>query len=227
MEKVEVMEKVEAVAQDGPKSTNITYHPPLVTRAEREASAGHRGCTVWLTGLSASGKSTIATALERHLVTSRASSLTGAIAYRLDGDNFRAGLNRDLGFSPADRDENIRRVAEVAKLMADANVVAVTAFISPYRAGRDAARTLHEKDGLIFVEVYVDVELAEAERRDPKGLYKMAREGKIKDFTGVSPDAPYEPPLQPEIHLRTADKGLDACVAEIVDYLKARGVLHA
>lgn len=202
-----------------PRSTNLTYHPPLVTRDEREAAVGHRGCTVWFTGLSASGKSTIATALERRLVADNRQ-----VAYRLDGDNLRGGLNRDLGFSPAERDENVRRVAEVARLFADAGVVALTAFISPYRAGREAARALHEREGLLFVEVHVDVTLAEAERRDPKGLYRMAREGRLRDLTGVSPDAPYEPPRLPEVHLRTEEQGVEACVEQVVAYLKTHGV---
>lgn len=202
----------------GPKATNLTYHPSLVTREERATNAGYRGCTIWLTGLSASGKSTIATAVERRLVSN------GQTAYRMDGDNLRTGLNRDLGFSPADRDENIRRVGEVAKLFADANVVVVTAFISPYRAARDAVRALHEKDGLLFIEVFVDVDLAEAERRDPKGLYRLAREGKLKELTGVSPDAPYEAPLHPELHLHTTHQGLEACVGEILTLLHVCGV---
>jgi len=177
---------------------------------------GHKGCTIWLTGLSASGKSTIATALEQVLLSN------GQIAYRLDGDNIRYGLNSNLGFSPEDRDENIRRVSEVAKLFADGCVIAITAFISPYRQGRDLARKLHEKEGLAFIEVYVDCALEEAEKRDPKGLYKMAREGKLKDFTGI--DAPYEEPLNPEIHFNTGEKDLKACLEEIIEYLKKNGI---
>lgn len=173
-------------------ATNITWHENL-THDERSALRKQRGVTVWLTGLSASGKSTIACALEQLLLA------RGLNAYRLDGDNVRFGLNKDLGFSEADRNENIRRISEVAKLFNDSCCVTITSFISPYKADRDTARALHEKDNLPFVEVYVDVPIEVAEQRDPKGLYKKAREGVIKEFTGIS--APYEAPEKPEIHL--------------------------
>jgi adenylylsulfate kinase len=188
----------------------------LVTKDERERAVGHKGCTIWLTGLSASGKSTIASALEQVLLGN------GVIAYRLDGDNVRHGLNQNLGFSPEDRDENIRRISEVAKLFADACVVVITAFISPYRGAREMAREIHSKAGIPFIEVYVECSLEEAERRDPKGLYKMAREGKIKDFTGI--DAPYEPPERPELTLNTEEMGVTACVERIIRHMKTNGL---
>lgn len=150
-------------------------------------------------------------------------------AYRLDGDNIRFGLNKDLGFSPADRTENIRRIAEVAKLFADSATIAITSFISPYRADRDLARSLHEAErpggeaGVPFVEVWVDVPVEVAEQRDPKGLYKKAREGKIPEFTGIS--APYEEPLKPEIHIKSADTSVEDAVKQIIEYLKGKGYL--
>ncbi|KAL1996772.1 hypothetical protein VTN49DRAFT_7637 [Thermomyces lanuginosus] len=207
-------------------ATNITYHASAVNRAERSALRGQRGLTIWLTGLSASGKSTIAVELEHQLLRDR-----GVAAYRLDGDNIRFGLNKDLGFSEKDRNENIRRIAEVAKLFADSATVAITSFISPYRADRDMARRLHEEPthgaeeqgGLPFVEVFVDVPVEVAEKRDPKGLYKKAREGIIKEFTGVS--APYEPPLNPEVHIRNVDISVQDAVKKIVDYLDEKGYL--
>jgi len=165
----------------------------------------------------------VATALEQHLLH------LGLAAYRLDGDNVRFGLNRDLGFSERDRNENIRRIAEVAKLFADASTVAITSFISPYRADRQVARELHDKAGsgadeaLPFVEVYVDIPLEVAEQRDPKGLYKKARAGEIKDFTGIS--APYEAPLAPEITIKTAEQTVEESVAQIVAWLEEKGLL--
>lgn len=181
------------------------------------------GFTIWFTGLSASGKSTIATALEQHLLH------LGYHAYLLDGDNVRFGLNKDLGFSPADRTENIRRIAEVAKLFADSCSVAITSFISPYRTDRGAARALHDakgphgEEGLPFVEVFVDCPVEVAEKRDPKGLYKKAREGIIKEFTGVS--APYEEPENPEIHVRSDKCTIEEAVQKVVDYLEGRNLL--
>src|SRR5438128_9479909 len=174
------------------KATNIVWHPGAVTRADREELNGHRGCTVWLTGLSGSGKSTIAVALEKALWE------RGVHAFVLDGDNVRHGLNKNLGFSPADRTENIRRIGEVAKLFTDGGMVALTAFISPYRADRDQVRALMPDD---FVEVYVDCPLDVCEQRDVKGLYQKARAGQIKEFTGIS--APYEAPEKPELTIRT------------------------
>lgn len=197
-------------------SSNITWHEGL-SRTERASLRGHAGLTIWLTGLSASGKSTIATALEQHLLHNSIS------AYRLDGDNVRFGLNKDLGFSAADRTENIRRISEVALLFADSATVAVTSFISPYLSDRETARELHKKAGVEFIEVYVEVPLEEAERRDPKGLYKKAREGVIKEFTGVS--APYEEPVNAEITVRTDQLSVEQAVKVIVDYLEEKGLV--
>src|SRR5688572_17854267 len=174
-------------------ASNITWHAGSVTRADRERLLGQRGVTVWLTGLSAAGKSTIAVILERMLVE------RGRLAYRLDGDNVRHGLNKNLGFSEADRAENIRRIGEVAKLFTDAGAIVIASFISPYRRDRDAVRSLLAPGD--FVEVYVKVSVEAAERRDPKGLYKKARAGEIKGFTGV--DDPYEEPERAEIVIDT------------------------
>ena len=174
-------------------STNVTWHEGEVGVADRPS----RGATVWLTGLSGSGKSTVAVALEQALVAE------GRPAYRLDGDNLRLGLNADLGFGEVDRTENVRRVGEVARLMADAGVVVIVPLISPYRAGRDHARTIHDEAGLPFVEVFVDTPIELCEQRDPKGLYVKARAGEISGFTGI--DAPYEAPLRPELVLTPAD----------------------
>lgn len=174
-------------------STNVTWHGGEVSRDERP----HKGATVWLTGLSGSGKSTVAVTLEGLLVAS------GQPAYRLDGDNLRHGLNADLGFSAEDRDENVRRAGEVAVLLADAGVVALVPLISPYRAGRDRARAAHEAAGVPFVEVFVDTPIELCEQRDPKGLYAKARAGEITGFTGI--DDPYEAPTAPELRLTPAD----------------------
>lgn len=192
-------------------ATNITWHPNL-THDERAQHRKQRGVTVWLTGLSASGKSTIACALEQTLLS------RGLNSYRLDGDNIRFGLNKDLGFSEADRNENIRRISEVAKLFTDSCCVTLTSFISPYKKDRDIARELHKQANLPFVEVYVDVPVDIAEKRDPKGLYKKAREGVIKEFTGIS--APYEAPEHPEVHLKNYDgQSIEESAQEIVNYL--------
>ncbi|KAK2750333.1 Adenylyl-sulfate kinase [Myotisia sp. PD_48] len=205
-------------------ATNITFHAAELTRAERTRLRNQGGLTIWLTGLSASGKSTVAVELEHYLLTTR-----GVAAYRLDGDNVRFGLNKDLGFSEADRNENIRRIAEVAKLFADSNTIAITSFISPYRKDRDTARALHEaptpgeKTGLPFIEVFVDVPVEVAEQRDPKGLYKKARAGEIKNFTGIS--APYEAPLKPEVHIRNHEVSVTDAAKQIVDYLDQNGYL--
>lgn len=198
-------------------ATNITWHPNL-TYSERKALRNQEGCTIWLTGLSASGKSTIACALEQLLLQK------GFAAYRLDGDNIRFGLNKDLGFSEKDRNENIRRISEVSKLFADSCTISITSFISPYRMDRDGARELHKESGLKFIEVFVDVPLEVAEQRDPKGLYKKAREGIIKDFTGIS--APYEAPENPEIHLRSDLKSVEECSAIIFEYLVKEGLVR-
>jgi bifunctional enzyme CysN/CysC len=187
------------VDPDGPSSgaTNIVWHPGEVDRPEREAATGGAGAVVWLTGLSGSGKSTVAVEVERHLVES------GRVAYLLDGDNLRHGLNADLGFSAEDRIENIRRVGEVATLFADAGVVAVVPLISPYRASRDAVRARVRGAGLRFVEVHVATPLATCEQRDPKGLYARARAGEITGMTGI--DDPYEEPVRPELVLVPGD----------------------
>ncbi len=188
--------------------SNVTWHGGEVSRDERV----HRGATVWLTGLSGSGKSTVAVALER-LLTERSRP-----AYRLDGDNLRHGLNADLGFSAEDRDENVRRAGEVAVLLADAGVVALVPLISPYRAGRDRARAAHQAAGVPFVEVFVDTPLEECERRDPKGLYAKARAGEITGFTGI--DDPYEAPETPELRLTPADGGPGAQATVVADLLR-------
>jgi bifunctional enzyme CysN/CysC len=179
---------------------NVVWHQGAVARAERPGV----GATVWFTGLSGSGKSTVAAELERALVAA------GRPAYLLDGDNLRHGLNADLGFSAADRSENIRRVGEVARLFADAGVVALVPVISPYRTDRDRARAIHEAAGVPFVEVFVDTPLEVCEARDPKGLYAKARAGEIKGFTGI--DDPYEAPLRPDLRL-TPDDGDPAAQA--------------
>ncbi len=194
---------------------NITWHDHVVDRADRERLNGHRGVTVWLTGLSGSGKSTIADILVRML------HEPGVRTAILDGDNIRHGLNSDLGFSPEDRKENIRRIAEVARLFTSFGIVNILAFISPYREDRDFARSIQE-DG-DFIEVFVDVPLDVAEERDPKGLYVKARSGEIPSFTGIS--APYEHPLDPELHLRTHLQSAEESASMILDLLRGRGIV--
>ena len=200
-------------------ATNITWHEGSVTRKERHRSLGQKGATVWLTGLSGSGKSTIAVALEQVLMQ------RGKHAYCLDGDNVRHGLNKNLGFSAEDRAENIRRIGEVAKLFSDAGIITITSFISPYRADRDLVRKLHEDGDLPFIEVFIDAPLAVAEERDPKGLYKKARAGEIKGFTGI--DDPYEAPERAELHLRTDQLAVAESVQKLIDYFNAKGLLSA
>ncbi len=199
------------------RATNIAWQEGLVTRDRRRERLGRSGATMWLTGLSGAGKTTVAARLEQELVEMRVP------AYRLDGDNVRHGLNSNLGFSAADRHENIRRIAEVSKLFADAGVVALTAFISPYRDDRAIARQIHDTSGLTFVEVFVDAPLEVCERRDPKGLYQRARAGDLKGFTGI--DDPYEPPESPELVLHTATDDVDACVHQCLDALARHGAL--
>ncbi len=194
----------------GSASPNVVRHASAVTRAERWAASGTDGLTVWLTGLSGSGKSTVAVRLEARLLRG------GTAAYMLDGDNLRHGLNGDLGFSAADRAENVRRAGEVAQLFADAGVVAIVPLISPYRADRDRVRQRHEEAGLRFVEVFVDTPIEVCEQRDPKGLYAKARAGEISGFTGV--DDPYEAPRDPELRLDGSLSATDAADA-IVDLL--------
>ena len=197
------------------KATNIVWHQGTVTRPDREKMNGHKGCTIWLTGLSGSGKSTIAVELEKRLAE------RGTRTYILDGDNIRHGLNKNLGFSPADRTENIRRIGEVSKLFTDAGLVAVTAFISPYRADRDQVREIMTAGD--FIEIHVDCPVEVCEQRDVKGLYKKARAGEIKEFTGIS--APYEAPAKAELTLKTHELPLEKSVAAILAYLEQRGII--
>ncbi len=201
------------------KATNVVWHDGEVSRTDRYRILGQKGATLWFTGLSGSGKSTVAVALEREL------AKRGRLCYRLDGDNIRLGINKNLGFSAEDRTENIRRIGEIAKLFVDTGVLALTSFISPYRADRDGARALHAQAGMEFIEVYVDCPLDEAEKRDPKGLYKKARAGEIKNFTGISD--PYEAPEKPELVLKTAEMSLDEEVAAVIALLEKRGILLA
>jgi adenylylsulfate kinase len=191
------------------KSTNITWHEGKIGKPQREAQNKHKGVVLWFTGLSGSGKSTIAVEVE-HMLFNR-----GVRVYILDGDNVRHGLNKNLGFSPEDREENIRRIGEVARLFADAGMVAITSFISPYRKDRDAARALLESED--FIEVYVKAGLEICEKRDPKGLYKKARAGEIKQFTGIS--APYEEPHSPELVIDTGTRSISESAQQVVDYL--------
>jgi adenylylsulfate kinase len=195
------------------KAANLTWHAHTVTREEREKKFSHRGCTIWLTGLSGSGKSTLANALDDALWQ------RGIRSYVLDGDNVRHGLNKDLGFSPEDRAENIRRIGEVARLFTDAGIINVTAFISPYRADRDRARSI-QKEG-DFVEVYVRASVEECEKRDTKGLYAKARGGQIPEFTGIS--APYEEPERAEVTVDTDGQTVEESLAVIVGYLEEKG----
>merc|ERR1719161_141088 len=207
-----------ASAEGGVKSTNIKLHTGI-TREEKWKSVGHKGVTLWMTGLSGSGKSTISVLLEHALVERQQKPY---FVYRLDGDNLRFGLNSDLGFSPEDRKENVRRVAEVAKLFADAGALVLVGLISPYQADRDFARKIHDDAGLQFLEVYVDAPLPVAEDRDPKGLYKKARAGQIKGFTGL--DAPYEAPTKPEIHIRSDLVSVPKAVNQIMTELNVQGL---
>jgi len=201
------------------KATNITWHDGDVTREERHGNLAQRGVTIWMTGLSASGKSTIAVALEKVLLA------RGKHAYRLDGDNIRFGLNKNLGFSAEDRTENIRRIGEVAKLFSDAGIITIASFISPYRIDRDRVRQLHEDAELPFLEIYVDCPIEEAEKRDPKGLYKKARAGEVKGFTGI--DDPYEAPERPELVLSTHRLSVAESVAALLALLEGRGLDRA
>ena len=196
-------------------STNVVWHQHQINKASRAAQKQQKPAVIWLTGLSGSGKSTIANLLEQKLVAQ------GKHTYLLDGDNVRHGLCGDLGFSDKDRVENIRRISEVAKLFVDAGTVVITAFISPFRADRDFCRQILDDNE--FVEVFVDTPLAVCEQRDPKGLYKKARAGEIKNFTGI--DDPYEAPANPEIHLRTDQMTLEEEVALVIDYLEQHGLL--
>ncbi|KAK4050602.1 Adenylyl-sulfate kinase [Microbotryomycetes sp. JL201] len=199
-----------------PVSKNIVWHEGVTTE-QREQLTGQRGATLWMSGLSGSGKSTLACAVELALLE------RGKRAFRLDGDNVRFGLNKDLGFSPKDREENIRRVGEVAKLVSSSCTITLTAFISPYKADRQLARQIHEQSNIPFIEVFVDAPLEEAEKRDPKGLYKKAREGVIKEFTGIS--APYEAPENAELHIKTAETSIEQGIDQIIAYLEKHNLL--
>ncbi len=199
------------------KATNVHWHEGEVTRADRNRLLGQKGATIWFTGLSGSGKSTVAVALETEL------AKRGKLAYRLDGDNVRLGINKNLGFSAEDRTENIRRIGEISKLFVDAGLIVLSSFVSPYRADRDLVRELHVAGGMDFIEVFVDVPLAEAEKRDPKGLYKKARAGEIKNFTGISD--PYEAPEKPEVVLNTHEMTLEQEVEMLLALLEERGLL--
>lgn len=197
------------------KSKNITWHESNITKEDRERLNGHKAVVLWFTGLSGSGKSTLAHAVEQVLYDK------GCRTIVLDGDNIRHGLNKNLGFSPEDREENIRRIGEVAKLFTQAGVIALTAFISPYRADRDKARELLN-DGE-FVEVYLKCAVDVCESRDVKGLYKKARAGEIKEFTGIS--APYEEPLNPELVIDTAAETLEESTRKVLAYLQSREII--
>ena len=196
-------------------STNITWHKGQIDREAREALLQQKGVVLWYTGLSGSGKSTLANAVEERLYG------RGVLTYLLDGDNVRHGLNGNLGFSPEDREENIRRIGEVAKLFCDAGLIAMTAFISPYRKDRDQARALLEEGR--FVEVFCAAPFEKCEERDPKGLYKRARAGEIKDFTGL--DAPYEAPEKPELVVPTHEIPIDASVDRVIAYLEEAEII--
>jgi adenylylsulfate kinase len=199
------------------KATNITWHEGHVTREERAGLLKQKGATIWFTGLSGSGKSTIAFTLEHALVQ------RGHLAYVLDGDNVRHGLNKNLGFSAADREENIRRIGEVAKLFADAGLITMTSFISPYRKDRDQVRALHAASGLPFVEVHVNTPIGTCEQRDPKGLYKKARAGELKGFTGI--DDPYEAPNHPELTIDATSTSPQEATVLLIRYLEEQGLL--
>lgn len=199
------------------KSSNVHWQRNPVSREEREDRRGHRGAVLWFTGLSASGKSTLAFEVEKRLFEE------GYFSYVLDGDNVRHGLNSDLGFSPDDRQENIRRIGEVAKLFAEAGAIVLTAFISPYRRDRDRMRSLLERKG-DFVEIFVSCPLEVCETRDPKGLYKKARAGQISDFTGIG--APYEPPATPELILKTDQHAVEECALQLMNYLRDHGYIR-
>jgi adenylylsulfate kinase len=202
-------------APSSPVATNIVWHHSTVTRAARAHQRGHRSAILWFTGLSGAGKSTLANAVNSALFEQ------GLACYVLDGDNIRHGLCRDLGFSDADREENIRRIGEVAKLFLDAGVVVLTAFVSPFRADRERARALVEPSD--FIEIHCAADLEVCEQRDTKGLYAKARAGEIKEFTGIS--SPYEAPQTPELRIDTGRQDLEACVAQVLGYLEGAGVI--
>ncbi|MFO7629105.1 MAG: adenylyl-sulfate kinase [Prochlorococcaceae cyanobacterium] len=198
-------------------STNIAWHHTSVDRTARAQQRGHRSAILWFTGLSGAGKSTLANAVNSALFEQ------AMACYVLDGDNIRHGLCNDLGFSDADREENIRRIGEVAKLFLDAGVVVLTAFVSPFKADRDRARALVEPGD--FIEIHCAADLGVCEQRDTKGLYAKARAGEIKDFTGIS--SPYEAPETPELSVDTGSQSLEACVQQVIAYLEAQGIIRA
>jgi adenylylsulfate kinase len=200
------------------KATNITWHEGHVGSEERTKLLRQKGATLWFTGLSGSGKSTIAFTLEHAL------AQNGHLAYVLDGDNIRHGLNKNLGFSAADREENIRRIGEVAKLFADCGVVTMTSFISPYRKDRDLVRALHVAGKIPFIEVFLNTPIETCEQRDPKGLYKKARAGQLKNFTGI--DDPYEAPLNPELTLDATTTSPQDATVILLDFLEKLGILN-
>jgi len=200
---------------DETKATNITWHEAEITKEDRERQNGHRGVVIWFTGLSGCGKSTLAHTVEKALFDQ------GCRTIVLDGDNIRHGLNKDLGFSPEDREENIRRIGEVAALFTQAGVIAMTAFISPYRADRDKARAIAGEG--CFIEVYLKCDVAECMRRDPKGLYKKAQSGVIKNYTGIS--SPFEEPEAPDLVLDTQQLTIDEAVTKTINYLNEQSVL--
>ena len=200
---------------DNPASRNIVWHESETSGSDRRAVLKQKGCVLWFTGLSGSGKSTIAHALEKQLIAQ------GQAAYVLDGDNVRHGLNKDLGFSPEDRAENLRRIAEVAKLFSDSGVICITAFISPLRSNRDTARDIVGTE--MFHEVFISTPLEECERRDTKGMYKKARDGEIPEFTGVS--SPYEPPENPSISIDTTEWDLEASVTNLISWLRNENII--
>lgn len=197
------------------KASNITWHETAISKEKRRNMNGHGSCVLWFTGLSGSGKSTIANAFSYDLYQSRIGE------YVLDGDNIRHGLNKDLGFSDADRTENIRRIGEVAKLFVDSGIIVISAFISPFQSDREQVRSLFEEGE--FIEIYVDCPIEECERRDPKQLYAKARKGEIKDFTGI--DSPYEAPVKPEIIIHSDKQTIEESVKQIADYLVEKNMI--
>lgn len=207
----------EPLRTDRGRATDLTWHHGQVSRSDRERLLGQRGCVVWFTGLSGSGKSTVAVAVEARLIGA------GRLCYRVDGDNLRHGLNKDLGFSPIDRAENVRRTGEVCRILADTGVIVLASLVSPFRAEREHVRALHAEAGIPFLEVFVDVPLAVAESRDPKGLYRKARAGEIKDFTGVH--QPYEAPAACDLTLPAATQSVDACALQVVQMLSDRHIV--
>ena len=202
---------------DSSTSDNVVWHSGSVDRSSRERQLGQEAGTVWFTGLSGSGKSTVAVEVERVLAEA------GRLCYRLDGDNLRHGLNGDLGFSEADRTENIRRTGEVCRLFVDAGIIVLASFVSPFRADRDQVREMHRSASMPFLEVYVEVPLEVAESRDPKGLYRKARAGEIRGFTGI--DQPYEAPESPELAVHTATCSVEESAAAVIAMLEAQGLV--